>query len=607
MQTSEYPRRIGWEFWERPPLNPFPAENHAPQLVYPPPPNTGMIMTSNQGKRQAGIWVIIVAAVIGLAALGAKPIVAIVLLCGAAGMGYGGYLLITAGSRESHSEVDTHRAARARAEAQYQAALADWTSQRNRWYQEETARVQAIPMFYTVNLLEPRNRLDVFGGQLVGWASLLNTVARPLIEQGIGVTVLDFTESSVAIELGLHAAKHGKRVQQCLLPADLEQVDLLKGFGAAEAAEVLVSASHSVRDRSGREDEEHREVDTAIIAEVCSELEAGGLTVRRILHGLDVVNQATKRGTEKVVSAAERTALEENPYLSATTDRVRDRYSYLRPRLERLAPMAAKQSTDVTRLPKDGDVSILAVEGSTHRETSLLSNLTAQCVLQRARGKRGTGPANRPLVVVIGADVLNFETVSTLSRRAIQAGVRTAFMFQNLDSDAQRLLGTDGSETIFLQLQHHEQAQRAAEFIGKRHRFVLGQLTKSVGDALGRSEGGNRSWTNTTSETSGEGASYGWSVPNSKNWSFSRTNSYAEMYGTQWSDTWQKTNTYGETATRVYEYDTEPRSLQELGVSAFVYASHAGGRTKIVAGDCNPGLAEVSYAAQYPREVCPLR
>lgn len=605
MQVAEYPRRIGWEFWERPPLNPFPHENHPPQLVYPPAPNTGMITATNQGKRTAGMWMLGFAALFVLTALGSMQQVGAALMqfIIAAGLGYGGYMLVSAAPRETNNAQDAYSAARAQVEAQYQAALSDWEAKRARWYQEETARVEAIPMYYTVNLVEPRNRLDVFGGQLVGWASLLNTVARPLIEQGIGVMVLDFTESSVAIELALHAAQEGKRVQQCLLPADLEQVDLLKGFGAAEAAEVLVSASHSVRDRSGREDEEHREVDTAIIAEVCRELEAGGLTVRRILHGLDVVNQATKRGTVKLVSAAERTALEENPYLSATTDRVRDRYSYLRPRLERLAPMGARKSTDVTGLPKDGNVSILAVEGSTQRETALLANLTAQCVLQRARGKRGAGAAERPLVVVIGADVLNFETVITLSRRASQARVRTAFMFQNLDSDAQRLLGTDGSETIFLQLQHPEQAQRAAEFIGKRHRFVLGQITKSVGDALGRSEGGNRAWTHT--ETSGEGASYGWSVPNSKNWSFSR--SYAEMNGTQWSDTWQKTNTYGETATRVYEYDTEPRSLQELGVSAFVYASHAGGRTKIVAGDCNPGLQDVSYAAQYPREVCPLR
>jgi hypothetical protein len=431
-------------------------------------------------------------------------------------------------------------------------------------------------------------------------------MSRPLVDQGVGITVLDFTEASVAIELGMYAARAGRRVQQCLLPDDLDRVNLLTGLGPDEVAEVLVATAHAVRDRKGREDEEQRELDTAVIAAVCRVLHDGGITIQRILAGLDVVNQAARTKSDDL-SAEERTALEENTYFSVISNRLRDRYAQLRPRLERLASMSATDSIDVARLPRDGDVSILSIEGSTHRETSQLANLVVQCVLQRARLERSEVTVNLPIVAVVGADVLTAETVRSLSRLAARNGVRTAFLFGNLEGDAWDLIGADGSETIFLQLQHPEQAQRAADFIGKGHRFVLGQITKSVGDALGGSRGGNRSFTHTSSEARGEGASYGFFVPNSKNWSFTQTESYARMEGTQWSDTWQKTDTYGETATRVYEYEVEPRRLQELDVNAFVYVTRAGAGTKVMGGDCNPGLENAPLTAPYPREEHPLR
>jgi hypothetical protein len=600
-----WPSRIGWEFWERPPLTPFPLEDQEPRLLLPAPPNVALIARQHKGKRPWGTVLLCLGSIVALAGVSRESPGWLML---ALALAASGYLLLTAGARASKRANEAYARAAAAAEADHRTADAAWRSERERWYADESRRVEALPLYYVLNQTDHTRRLDVFGGSAAGWASLLNTLARPLIDHAIGVAVLDFTESSVGVELCLHAADAGRQVRHGLFPTDLHRVDLLQGLEGSEVVEVLIAASHAVRERRGREDEEHHEVDRAILAEVCRLLEAGGLTLQRIATGLDVANQVMGSGVSDVVTAAERTALEESGYLTAAADRVRERYPYLRPRLESLTAMATTDALDVTALPRGSEVSILAVEGSGRRELSLLANLIVQCTSQRLRGQRADGPA--PLIVVVGADVLTFETISTLARRARRAGARTAFLFSNLEEDARRLLGTEGSDTLFFQLQNHEQAQFAADFIGRRHRFVIGQITKSVSDSLGGSHGENRSWSGSVTETVGGGASYSGLfklLADSTSKFSSQARSWADTTGTQWSATWQKTDTYGETATRVYEYDTEPRTLQELDTTSFVLVSRVGGRTRIAAGDCNPGLERIADAVDYPRELSPHR
>ncbi|MGH9209943.1 MAG: hypothetical protein ACRD2C_04605, partial [Acidimicrobiales bacterium] len=598
------PSRLGWEFWERPPPSPFPLEHDAPQAATPRPPDLAEITKRHRDKLEPGVILLCLGVLLLLGIVGSGPGQMVV----AGALGAVGIALVTARPRAVHQAKADHNRAVAAAEAAYRPAEAYWRSQRDAWYADEARRLDAIPTYYVLHQVDHRRRLDVFGGQPAGWACLLNTIARPLIDDSVGVSLLDFTESSIGVELCAYAAETGHRVRYGFVPGELPRMDLLQGLGADEVAAVLVAASHAVRDRRGREDQEQHEVDTAIVAEVCRIVEPGGLTVARIVAGLDIANQALGSGSGDALAAAERTALEESGYLTASGARMRDRYPYLRSRLGALAAMATEGSLDAVGLPRAGEVSILATDGGGDRELSVAANLSVQCLSRRLHGHRVAGPA--PLVMVAGADLLTVETVTRLARNASRAGVRSVFLFRNLEDDARRLLGTEGSDTMFFQLQNHEQAQVAADFVGRRYRFVVGQISKSVGDSLGGSQGENRSWTAGVTEGAERGASYSGLLRISTSGTSRSTSSgesWSEATGTQWSTQWQKTETYGETATRVYEYDTEPRVLQELDVSCFVLVSRVGGRTKVAAGDCNPGLERLRYAADYQREVCPLR
>lgn len=608
---GELPSRVGWEFWERPPLAPFPQEDQRSRYIPPLPPNPGLIKQKHEGKRTPGIALVCIGAFLVVVVAQPGPV-----LVGLALVALGIYLVI-AGSLAVRRADNEFALATARAQSDHQAAVQVWQSQRDQWYADEARKVEALPVYYVLHQTDHRRRLDVFGGQVAGWASLLNTLARPLVDHGVDITVLDLTEASVAVELCFYAASRQLPMLYQQLPGGLPRVDLLRGFGAAEVAEVLVAAAHAVRDRRGREDEEHHEVDTAIVAEVCRLLEPGGLSVRRVVAGLDVANQVMGSALADALTPAERTAVEESGYLTATAARVRDRYAYLRPRLEAVAALATDPQAAVLLAPPGvagagsgaaAAVSVVAVDGVGRRERSFLANLVVQCWSQRLRDHRHDGPA--PLVVVAGADLLTFDTVTTFSQRASRAGIRSMFLFANLEDDAKRLLGTDGADTLFFQLQNHEQAQAAADFIGRRHRFVVGQLTKSVADMLGGSHGENRSWSTGVTDTVGDSVTYGglfkFFADNTSK-SVSTAVQTTEGTGTQWSDSWQKTETFGETATRVYEYDTEPRTIQELDTSCFVFVSRRGGRTKVAVGDCNPGLERVRDVVAYPRELCPHR
>jgi hypothetical protein len=75
-------------------------------------------------------------------------------------------------------------------------------------------------------------------------------------------------------------------------------------------------------------------------------------------------------------------------------------------------------------------------------------------------------------------------------------------MFRHLREDALAMLG--GGTPAFMRLGHHAEAEQAASYIGRQYKFVLSQLTATVGgnhtfthsDTEGYSDGTNssRSW-----------------------------------------------------------------------------------------------------------------
>lgn len=192
-----------------------------------------------------------------------------------------------------------------------------------------------------------------------------------------------------------------------------------------------------------------------------------------------------------------------------------------------------------------------------------------------------------------------------------------------------------GGAVAFMRLGNHEDATRAADFIGRDHRFVLSQITKNVGgneshtstdtEGVGDSEststsrttGTSRSWgTSRSSGTTYSGGemfglfpdrstnyqrgsnrggstntsdTVGTSTSTSRNWSAAY--SYAE--GTNWSD--------ADTTQRVYEYAVEPVTLQHLPDHALLLVESApGGGRAITPVECDPAIITLERVTTGP-------
>jgi hypothetical protein len=192
-----------------------------------------------------------------------------------------------------------------------------------------------------------------------------------------------------------------------------------------------------------------------------------------------------------------------------------------------------------------------------------------------------------------------------------------------------------GGAVAFMRLGNHEDATRAADFIGRDHRFVLSQITKNVG--------GNESHTSTETEGTGDSETYSTSrtTGTSRSWGTSRssgsTYSGGEMFGlfpdrstnyqrgsnrggsTSTSDTtgtstatsrnWSAAYSYAEgtnwsdadTTQRVYEYAVEPVTLQHLPDHALLLVESApgGGRT-ITPVECDPAIITLERVTTGP-------
>jgi hypothetical protein len=152
-----------------------------------------------------------------------------------------------------------------------------------------------------------------------------------------------------------------------------------------------------------------------------------------------------------------------------------------------------------------------------------------------------------------------------------------------------------GGATAFMRLGNHQEAEQAASFIGRHHKFVLSGFTATMGRSRTTTRSEEHGYG--TSQSHGSSATHGWSEGDhlgadtysgsstrnresgrSENWGSSR--SWAD--GTEWSD--------AASYQRVYEYAVEPALLQNLAEHAVLLTS----RNPVSAGlqpvECHPAI-----------------
>jgi hypothetical protein len=149
-----------------------------------------------------------------------------------------------------------------------------------------------------------------------------------------------------------------------------------------------------------------------------------------------------------------------------------------------------------------------------------------------------------------------------------------------------------------MRLGHHAEAEQAANYLGRRHTFVLSQLTAS--------HGGSESLTRSDSYGHGDGTTSSASWPEfgfgpgsrsdgrstSRNWTAG--SSWAD--GTNWSD--------AASLQRVYEYAVEPAVLQNLPDHALLLAARDPAGRRLRAVECDPAISALAATrARFPLPV----
>ncbi len=481
--------------------------------------------------------------------------------------------------------------------------LEPWRTAGVRYEQEEHRRLAGISDWASARVTPGFRRVDVVGGNLFGWEALLTVTGSSILAEGGSLTVLDLTGDIVAGELVRGARALGREVAFALLPTELADVDLLAGLDVAQVVNLFVEARHG---GPGQPERGTRAVDERILTAVCEVLAPGGLSMGRIAAGLRVLMDAP--ATDDVLTDRERATLAgetfSDEYRRQTFGNVKD--------LEAMAHPLSAMGT-VSSGPLEGQLRVVAMSSVwTSAQDDFLADLLVGWVARQV----AEDPRSVPTLILAGAGRLALRHIHRLSDLCDRRGVRLVTMFRHWDQAADEVVGA--GPVAFMRLGNHQQAKRAAEFIGLEYRFELSQLTKSLGGQESVSTADSESTTEGTggSQTTGNGYTDGqsrgnsgrpswwrWNTDTSRSWNRSRSKSWNKSDTTSWnrSRTWGRTvtessgtnwsNTEGKQ--RVHEYRVEPEVIKNLPDYALLLVEPTGdGKPRqIRAVEVNPEIA----------------
>ncbi|NKZ04516.1 hypothetical protein [Actinomadura latina] len=518
--------------------------------------------------------------------------------------------------RQRQAARQAHELAQKQVAGGYQEQARQWHARKQAHDAGERARLDGLPEWGAAP--RPGRRLDVFGGTLWAWEALLTTygtsalAVQPLL-------VIDLSREVVSRELVELARAAWMGVDAQLLPSRQASSSLLADMPPQELVDAIVESMHGGTPDAARAE---RSMDDRILTKVCGAL-GDDITLARIAAALRVLMGEPDEGEaltrdERRRIAGELFTVEYRRQAHANLSRIE---SYVHP-LENLGTEPSKAGA--------GYLTCIALDSQARNVRSeLLTDLIVQWVTHRITASWESTPA----LVIAGADELARRHLERLSDACERRGVPLTLLFRRLRETSAELIG--GGAVAFMRLGNHEDAVRAADFIGRDHRFVLSQVTKNVGgneshtstDTRGEGDAETRSASRTTGTSrnwgtsSSSGVSYsggemfglfpdratssqrgrnrggatnqsdteGTATSTSRNWSAA----YAYAEGTNWSD--------ADTTQRVYEYVVEPVTLQHLPDHALLLVrSEPGGGRTVTPVECDPAIITLDRVATGP-------
>jgi len=462
------------------------------------------------------------------------------------------------------------------------------------------------------------HRVDVAGGTLSGWAAMLATVAAPRLAAGAEVTVLDLSEGSAAQDLIAFARTRGIDPLVWVLPEDLPRLDLGTGLGTQALADVLSLAVSATEEQGSTRD---LSFDNAILERVIDVL-GGTATVAGVtaaLRALAQVGDPRDDVAAGLITAGQVDTLTAMFGRGATDRVVVERAWVLESQLRRLAATG----TAPVPLPRS-PLRVVAVGRRAGVLDGKVLGTYLTVALTHALREAEPVPPWQHTLFVLGADRLRGDTLDRLCDACESSGTGLVLAYRSIPPHVRQRLGRGNAAVAYMRLGNAEDAKAASEQLGTEHRFVLSQLTETIGLTVTDTTAGTYTSTTgsvssvadswSTSEGSTRGTGSGWTGQGPWPASFSRSAQAGTSRGsgvsesvseginasTAWGITTSAATGDSESLAlalqRSREFLVEQHQLQQLPVSAMIitYAGPAG--RQVVMADANPGIGGLSAA-----------
>lgn len=348
----------------------------------------------------------------------------------------------------------------------HRAALDGWRQRADDHERAELARLNGVPEWASAT--SPARRTDIYGGTLDGWRSLLAVHgASVLAEQPL--LVADFSSSLASGELTTLARRHGVQGAVYPLPSALAASGVMAGLAASQLANAVAEAIHA--GTPGGATRAERAVDARVVTRLCTAL-GRNLTLGRLAAAVQAaLGQMVPDGQ-----------LTPDEWDLISGDLFGDAYrSQIGPTLVRLDAFLsdlARHAGPVAPRPAPPTwYTCLAREpGAPSASAELLTALTVQWLTVAVTSSTATTPA----VIIAGADEVTRGHLEALADACERRGVPLTLLFRHLRDDATALIG-GAAATAFMRLGNHREAEQAAAFIGRHHKFTVSGWTATRG------------------------------------------------------------------------------------------------------------------------------
>jgi hypothetical protein len=538
------------------------------------------------------------------------------------------------GERALRSRLADERARVGKIRAAQESRLFAWQAEhaaRMREWQALRVAYEHQKRWYAVCAPDGVHRVDIAGGTLSGWSAMLTTAGAHRLAAGGEVTVLDLTEGSVALDLIGFARASGVDPLVWVLPDDLPRLDLGTGLGRDALADLL-SLTASVTDEQGSARD--LSLDNAIlerVIDVLAENPQRQATVAGVAAGLRALAQAGDPRDDVaagLITAGQADRLTAMFGRGAADRVVLERAWILESQLRKLAPVGSA----LTPLPRSALRVVALGQRVGAVGSKVLATYLTVALTQLLRDAQPGRPWQHTLFV-LGADKLRGDVLDRLGDACERSATGLVLAYRGLPPHVRQRLGRGNAAVAFMRLGNSEDAKAASEQLGTEHRFVLSQLTETIGVSV--TDTTSNAYTSTTGSVSSTATSWSQSeglsrstghghsdgsllLPSRASFSRSvqtgdsRSSSESESVSagvstsTAWGMTTSKATGDSESLAlalqRSREFLVEQHELQQLPASAMIitYAGPAG--RQAVMADTNPGIGGLGAATQLTLE-----